>query len=264
MSESTVVRFAVAAGYKGYPEFQKACVAMVQNQISSIKKIDISKDAMSNEMIIENVLNSDIEKINDTLINLDRNAFSIAVGDILKARKVYVVGVRNSQPLATFFSFYLKLIVDHVVEVSSSNTSELFEQLIDVNEKDVVIGISFPRYSMRTLKTLEFANNRNARVIAITDSLHSPMNMYSSINLLAKSDMSSLADSLTAPMSLINALIVALFIEKKDEVINRVEMLEHIWEDYQVYVPDEINYIDEDVRDDLKNMLKGNGYNGKE
>ena len=135
--------------------------------------------------------------------------------------------------------------MDHVVIVTTNSASELFEQMIRIDEKDVVIGISFPRYSMRTLKAMEFANNRNAKVITITDSIHSPMTLYSSCNLTAKSDMASIVDSLVAPMSIINALIVALCMRRQKEVMHTLETLEKIWDEYQVYSGDEINYLDD-------------------
>lgn len=254
ISESTVVRFASLIGYRGYPEFQKALAGLVQEKIHSIERIEIANGDMTQDMVIDNVLNADAEKIKMTLDNVDRNAFKAAVESIKNARSIYVVGVRSCAPLASFFAFYLKMIFPNVTEVASSNTSELFEQMMRVGENDVVIGISFPRYSMRTLKAMEFANNRNATVIAITDSKHSPMNMYSSCNLFARSDMASIVDSLVAPLSLINALVVALCLEKKEEVIGNLEMLENIWNDYSYGENDEINLLDEDLMADLRRM----------
>ena len=252
VSESTVVRFASIVGFSGYPEFQKKLASLVQEKIHSIERIEIATGKMSEDMVIDNVLGADAEKIKLTLENLDRNAFNMAIEDIISADTIYVVGVRSCAPLASFLCFYLKLIFPHVVEVGSSNTSELFEQMLRVCEKDVVIGISFPRYSMRTLKAMEFANNRNARVIAITDSKHSPMNMYSSCNLFARSDMASIVVSLVAPLSLMNALIVSLCMRCNEEVIGNLESLENIWYDYQFDTKDEINLLDEDMRAELK------------
>ena len=172
----------------------------------------------------------------------------MAVDTILNARRVYVVGIRSCAPLASFLSFYLNLICDNVTAVHTNSSSEIFEQLLRIDEEDVVIGISFPRYSMRTLKALEFASNRKAKVITITDSVHSPMNLYSSCNLIARSDMASIVDSLVAPLSVINALVVALCMKKQKEVITTLEALEDIWDEYQVYSGDELNMVGDTVK----------------
>ena len=254
ISESTVVRFAVIMGFRGYPEFQHALAALVQERLHSIERIEIAAGDMTQDMVLENVMNADAEKIKMTLEAMDRNAFESAVSAILKARTIYVVGVRSCAPLAAFFTFYLKMIFQNVVQVASSNASELFEQLIHVESQDVVIGISFPRYSMRTLKAMEFANNRNATVVSLTDSKHSPMNMYSSCNLFARSDMASIADSLVAPLSVINALIVALCLARKEDVIGNLETLEDIWDNYSFEENDEINLLDADLMADLRRM----------
>ena len=179
---------------------------------------------------------------------IDHEAFEMAVDTILNARRVYVVGIRSCAPLASFLSFYLNLICDNVTAVHTNSSSEIFEQLLRIDEEDVVIGISFPRYSMRTLKALEFASNRKAKVITITDSVHSPMNLYSSCNLIARSDMASIVDSLVAPLSVINALVVALCMKKQKEVITTLEALEDIWDEYQVYSGDELNMVGDTVK----------------
>ena len=177
---------------------------------------------------------------------IDHEAFEMAVDTILNARRVYVVGIRSCAPLASFLSFYLNLICDNVTAVHTNSSSEIFEQLLRIDEEDVIIGISFPRYSMRTLKAMEFANDRNAKVIAITDSIHSPMNLYSSCNLLARSDMVSVVDSLVAPLSVINALVVALCLKCPEQVRKNLETLEETWNNYQVYLNDEIDFIDDE------------------
>lgn len=159
-----------------------------------------------------------------------------------------MVGIRSCAPLASFLTFYLNLICEDVVEVDTNSSSEIFEQLIRIGEEDVIIGISFPRYSMRTLKALEFASNRKAKVITLTDSVNSPMNLYSSCNLIAKSDMASIVDSLVAPLSVINALVVALCMKKQDDVIETLETLEDIWDEYQVYSRDELEPVEDEVR----------------
>ena len=187
------------------------------------------------------VLQSDIEKIKLTMEHIDQNAFETAVDTILNARKIYIVGIRSCATLANFLGFYLNLIRDNVVSVDTNSSSEIFEQIIRITEEDVIIGISFPRYSMRTLKALEFANNRGAKIITLTDSVHSPMNLYSSCSLIARSDMASIVDSLVAPLSVINALVVALCMKKQDEVVDTLGTLEQIWDEYQVYSSDELH-----------------------
>ena len=173
--------------------------------------------------------------------HIDQNAFETAVDTILNARKIYIVGIRSCATLANFLGFYLNLIRDNVVSVDTNSSSEIFEQIIRITEEDVIIGISFPRYSMRTLKALEFANNRGAKIITLTDSVHSPMNLYSSCSLIARSDMASIVDSLVAPLSVINALVVALCMKKQDEVVDTLGTLEQIWDEYQVYSSDELH-----------------------
>ena len=248
VSESTVVRFATYLGYKGYPEFQNALEELVRNKLTSIQRMEVTYGRISQSEILQEVLRSDADKIKTTLDKIDHNAFEAAVNTILNAKRIYIVGIRSCAPLASFLGFYLNLMFDHVTLLTTNSSSELFEQMVRINEKDVIIGISFPRYSMRTLKALEFANNRNAKVITITDSVHSPMNLYSSCNLIADSDMASIVDSLVAPLSVINALIVALCMKKQKEVAGTLTMLEEIWDEYQVYDNDEINYIDDSIK----------------
>lgn len=248
VSESTVVRFATHLGYKGYPEFQKALEEMVRNKLNSIQRMEVTYGRISQSHILETVLQSDQEKIKDTLEHIDEHAFELAVDTIIKAKHIYIVGIRSCAPLAAFMAFYFNLMFENVTLLQTNNSSELFEQMVRISKDDVIIGISFPRYSMRTLKAMEFANNRNAKVITLTDSVHSPMNLYSSCNLIARSDMASIVDSLVAPLSVINALIVALCMKKQGEVAKTLETLEDIWNEYQVYENDEINYIDDKIK----------------
>ena len=247
VSESTVVRFAMALGYEGYPEFQKALGELVRTKLNSIQRMEVTYGRISQGEILSTVLQSDIEKIKLTMNAIDHEAFEMAVDTILNADKIYVVGIRSCAPLASFLSFYLNLICENVVAVHTNSSSEIFEQLIRINRKDVIIGISFPRYSMRTLKALGFASNRKAKVITLTDSVHSPMTLYSSCNLIARSDMASIVDSLVAPLSVVNALVVALCMKKQKEVITTLETLEDIWDEYQVYSKDELNMIGDAV-----------------
>jgi DNA-binding MurR/RpiR family transcriptional regulator len=246
ISESTVVRFASGIGYEGYPEFQKALEQCVKDKLNGVQLTTAKYGKSTQSEILTSVLTSDIEKIQDTIDNLDPAAFETAVSTILGADTVYIMGLRSNEPLAAFLHFYLNMIRGKVVLLNSTSVTETFEQMIRIGEKDCFIGISFPRYSMRTLKAMEFANDRNAKVIAITDSIHSPMNLYSSCNLLARSDMVSIVDSLVAPLSVINALVVALCIKRPKEVKKNLEMLEETWNNYQVYLNDEINFIDDE------------------
>ena len=247
VSESTVVRFAMTLGYKGYPEFQKALEELVRTKLNSIQRMEVTYGRISRGEILTSVLQADIEKIKLTMGSMDQEALEIAVDTILKAKRIYVIGIRSCAPLASFLSYYLQLICEDVTLVNTNSSSEIFEQLIRIGQDDVVIGISFPRYSMRTLKALEFANNRNAKVITLTDSVHSPMNLYSSCNLIARSDMASIVDSLVAPLSVINALVVALCMKKQKEVVATLETLEKIWDEYQVYSKDELNMVTDKV-----------------
>lgn len=246
ISESTVVRFAAFIGYSGYPEFQRDLEDWVQNKINSVQRIGAKYGRSSQSEILTSVLTADIEKIKDTIDNLDSAAFETAVDIILEAKNVYIMGIRSCAPLADFLQFYLNMIRGNVILLRTTSVSETFEQMIRIDENDAIIGISFPRYSMRTLKAIEFANDRNAKVITITDSVHSPMNLYSSCNLLARSDMVSIVDSLVAPLSLINALVVAMCLKRPESVKVNLKNLENAWNNYQVYLNDEINFIDEE------------------
>ena len=236
VSESTVVRYATYIGYNGYPEFQRDLEDWVQNKINSVQKIGAKYGKSSQSEILTSVLQADMEKLQDTIHNLDPVAFETAVDIILEAKTVYVMGVRSCEPLADFLHFYLNMIRGNVVLLKTTSVSETFEQMIRIDEKDAMIGISFPRYSMRTLKAMEFANDRNAKVITITDSVHSPMNLYSSCNLLARSDMVSIVDSLVAPLSVINALVVAMCLKRPEDVKKNLKNLEEAWNNYQVYL----------------------------
>lgn len=246
ISESTVVRFADKIGYAGYPEFQRALEECVKGKLSSIQKMDAKYGKSTQSEVLTSVLTADIEKLQDTIDNLDPAAFESAVENILAADTIYIMGLRSNEPLAEFLHFYLNMIRGGVVLLKTTSVSETFEQMIRINEKDCFIGISFPRYSMRTLKAMEFASDRNAKVIAVTDSTHSPMSLYSSCNLLARSDMVSIVDSLVAPLSVINALVVALCLRCPQDVKRNLEMLEETWNNYQVYLNDEINFIDDE------------------
>lgn len=245
ISESTVVRFAYCLGYEGYPEFQEALAEWVKNKLNSVQKIGAKYGKSTQSEILTAVLAADMENISSTIEHVDPQAFETAVETVLNAEHVYIIGIRSCEPLARFLYFYLNMIRGNVILLASTSTSEIFEQMIRIDERDAMIGISFPRYSMRTLKAMEFANDRNAKVISITDTIHSPMCLYSSCNLMARSEMVSIVDSLAAPLSLINALVVALCLKRPDDVRKTLESLEDVWDNYQVYLKDEINFIDE-------------------
>lgn len=253
ISESTAVRFAVSLGYKGFPQFRAALEEVVMNHMTSLQRMEAANNDIKRDEVLHSILFSDIDKIKATIELCDTETFRNAVKTILEARRVYIIGIRSCAPLAEFFGLYLRQIVDEVTVVSSTSINEIFEQMIRINEEDVAIGISFPRYSMRTLKAIEFANSRNARIINITDSVHSPMNLYSSCNLLAKSDMASIVDSLVAPLSLINALLVALCMEREEEVAGTLTMMEKLWDEYQVYSRDDMEPPREESRPNGRN-----------
>ena len=215
--------------------------------LNNWRKIILKKGNIKQDKILDEVLGSDITRIQRTLSNIDRDAFKNAVDTILKGKRIYIVGIRSCAPLAEFLAFYLNMVCDNVVLVKTSSASEIFEQLIHIGERDVIIGISFPRYSMRTLKALEFASHRQAKVITLTDDIHSPINIYSSCCLVAQSEMVSVADSLVAPLSVINALVTALYMKRKKDVLENLETLDTLWEDYQVYQRDEMNLVEDKI-----------------
>ena len=235
VSESTVVRFAAELGYDGYPSMQKALQEMIRNKLTSIQRIEVANDRIGNQDILSMVMQSDIEKIRMTLEETDRASFRQAVDAILSAHRIYILGVRSAAALADFLGFYFNLIFDNIVLVHTTTASEIFEQLLRVGPEDVVIGISFPRYSSRTVKAMRFAKDRGANVIALTDSEASPLAEAATETLLAKSDMASFVDSLVAPLSLVNALIVAVGRRRNEDVEQIFADLEQIWSEYGVY-----------------------------
>ena len=235
VSESTVVRFAAELGYDGYPAMQKALQEMIRSKLTSIQRIEVTNDRIGDHDILSMVMQSDIEKIRLTMEETDQAQFQRAVDAIVKARHIYILGVRSAAAIASFMGFYFTLIFNNVTIIHTTSASEVFEQLLHVGPEDVVLGISFPRYSRRTVKAMQFAHDRGAEAIAITDSATSPLAPYSTITLLAKSDMASFVDSLVAPLSLVNALIVALGRKKNDDLSHTFESLERIWDEYEVY-----------------------------
>lgn len=235
VSESTVVRFAVDLGFDGYPSMQKALQEMVRNKLTSVQRIEVANDRFGNHDVVSMVLQSDLESIRMTNEALDRAALDRAVDAIIQAKNIYIVGVRSSAAIALFMSFYFRNIFENVKLINSSATSEMIEQMLHVSKGDVVIGISLPRYSTRTVKMMEFARDSGAKVIVITDSNDAPAAKNADHTLVAKSDMVSVVDSLVAPMSLVNALIVAICRKKEPEMSRIFENLEQIWQEYEVY-----------------------------
>ena len=243
VSESTVVRFAAELGYDGYPAMRKTLQEMIRSKLTTIQRIEVSNDRIGDHDILSMVVQSDIEKIRMSLEEINREDFSAAVDAIVKARRIYILGVRSSNTLSSFLSFYFNLIFEDVRHVQTTLASEMFEQLLRVREGDVVIGISFPRYSTRTVRAIEYARDQGATVVAITDSELSPLADSASYKLFAKSDMASFVDSLVAPLSIINALIVAVGRKKNEEVSAIFSKLEHIWDEYEVY--EKVEYDDQ-------------------
>ena len=235
VSESTVVRFASELGYDGYPSMQKSLQKMIRNRLTSVQRIEVSYDRFGDQDVLTSVLQSDIEKIRLTLEEVDHQSFDKAVDAIVSAHKVYIIGVRSATSIATFLHFYFNLIFDNVVMVAANTASEMFENLVKVGPNDVVIGVSFPRYSSRTVQAMSFARDQGATTIAITDSEASPLAPISTYTLKARSDMASFGDSLVAPLSLVNALLVAVSRAKNDDLANTFQTLERIWDEYGVY-----------------------------
>ncbi len=235
VSESTVVRFAIELGFDGYPKLQKILQELIKSKLTAVQRIEVSSNRINEDNILKSVLQSDMDKIKITLEQLNHDRFNDIVETILHANRIYILGVRSSAPLASFLGFYFNLIFDNVKLVHTTSVSEMFEQIINAQEGDVVIGISYPRYSRRTIKAMQFAKRQGVKVIAITDSEESPVAQSADMGLYARSDMASFVDSLVAPLSVINALIVAVGMRRKSHVYNTFEKLEKIWDEYQVY-----------------------------
>ncbi len=235
VSESTVVRFAVDLGFDGYPSMQKAMQEMVLNRLTSVQRIEVANNRFGDQDVVSMVLHSDMEKLRQTGEILDREEFRSAVNAIMKAKRVYILGVRSVEPLANFLGYYLNYMFNNVHIVSGFGAGEMFEKIVGVNAEDVVIAFSFPRYSSTTTKGAQYCRSVGATVIGITDSKLSPLGSNSDHVLIAKSDMVSLVDSLVAPLSVINALIVAIAARKEKELSQTFANLERIWDEYDVY-----------------------------
>jgi DNA-binding MurR/RpiR family transcriptional regulator len=235
VSCSTVVRFAVELGYDGYAMLQRALQELVRTNLTAFQRIEMTSSRVGQQNLLSTILNFDIVKIKQTLEEIDHCAFNAAADAILQAEKIYIIGVRSSSALATFLGFYLNLIFDNIKLIHTTSASEIFEQILRVNSNDVVIGITFPRYSARTIKAMQYAKNQGASIVAITDSETSPITPLATYPLIARTDIASFADSLVAPLSVINALIASLGMRKKESIYNTFNELERIWNEYEVY-----------------------------
>ncbi|AJA48014.1 SIS domain-containing protein [Clostridium pasteurianum DSM 525 = ATCC 6013] len=234
VSESTVVRFANELGFSGYPKLQKALQELIKNKLTTVQRLELSNNFISEENALKGVLKSDMENIRTTLEKIDHNAFEEVVNGIFAARKIYIIGLRSSTALSEFLGFYLNLILDNVNMVAYG-MSDIFEQLINISHEDLVIAIGFPRYAIRTIEALNYAQSKGTKVVAITDSVLSPLAAKADYTLIAQSNMASFVDSLVAPLSVINALIVAVGLREKEKISRNFEELENIWQEYQVY-----------------------------
>lgn len=241
VSEPTVVRFACSLGYEGYPEFIKDLNEYAKARLTSVQRAGVSSKLIGEDDVVSRIMSIDAECVKKSIGLISRDDFNGAVDALLAAGTVYILGVRSASALAGFLNCYLSLIFKNVRLINALSASEMFEQLQKLDEGDAIVGISFPRYSQRTVKALRFASSRGAKVISITDSEQSPLVRYSDFRLLARCEIMSYVDSLVAPMSVINALLVALSIRKRDELDKTLSALEEIWDEYDVYEKDPSN-----------------------
>ena len=244
VSESTVVRFANELGFSGYPKLQKALQELIKNKLTTVQRLELSKEFGSDEDALKGVLKADIENIRATLEKFNPYTFEQVLNSIFQAKNIYIIGLRSSTALSEFLGFYLNVILQNV-RVVSYGISDIFEQMINVHEGDLVIGIGFPRYAAKTIDALDFSKARGAVVVALTDSLLSPLATKADYTLIAQSNMASFVDSLVAPLSVINALIMAVGMREKENVSNIFGSLEQIWQDYNVYSYNNRNMDDE-------------------
>ena len=235
VSESTVVRFAIELGFEGYPEFQHALQEIMRNRLTSFQRIEVTNSLIGDENILERVLISDAEKIRRTLEEVDQASFERAIERITSAKRIYILGVRSSSSLASFLNFNFQMIFDNVKFIQTTSGSEMFEQIMQIGEGDVMIAISFPRYSKHTVRAVKYAHQAGADVVSITDSVKSPIAAHADELLIAQSDMISFVDSLVAPLSIINAIVMAVSRKKQKEVTERLRILEEVWDRYEVY-----------------------------
>jgi DNA-binding MurR/RpiR family transcriptional regulator len=229
------VRFAIELGYDGYPDFQHSLQKIIRSRLTSFQRIEVTNNLIGDGNVLDKVLLSDAEKIRRTMEEIDHESFEAAIDRIVEAKNIYIIGVRSSSSLAGFLNFNFRMIFDNVKFVQTTSGSEMFEQIMQIGEGDVMIAISFPRYSKRIINAVEYARSRKANVVALTDSKHSPIAAFANELLIAQSDMASFVDSLVAPLSIINAMIVAVSRKKQDELTERLRILEEVWDRYDVY-----------------------------
>lgn len=242
VSESTVVRFATELGYDGYPKLQKAMQEMIRNKLTSVQRIEVTSSRIGNNNVLDSVLNQDIEKIRRTIEETSHEDFERAVDEICKAKRIYIFGVRSTAAIASFLAYYFELIFDNnVIVINTTSATTTYEHIFRMTSDDVIIGVSFPRYSKMAIEAMNFARMRGAHSIAITDSMASPLVSSADSVLIARSDMASIVDSLVAPLSLINALIVATVLKKKDEVSDTFRELEQVWNREDIYASHDEN-----------------------
>ena len=237
VSESTVVRFAAELGFDGYPQLQKAMQELIRSKLTTVQRIEVTRARMADDEVLDNVMAYDMANIRQTLEELPRDVFYQAVDAIVEAQRVYIFGAGSCRALANFLAYYLKLLLPDIHLIYTSSETEILEEMLQIGEQDAIIGLSFPRYSSKAVKTVHFAHSRQAKIIAITDSVLSPIAEYASYLLLAHSDMATIVDSLVAPLSIINALLVAVSLKKMDSNAARLTELEQLWETYQVFQP---------------------------
>lgn len=235
VSESTVVRFAAELGFEGYPQLQKAMQELIRSKLTSVQRIEVTRARMRDDEVLDNIIGCDLANIRQTLEELPRDVFYQAADALVGARRVYIFGAGSCRTLASFMAYYLKLLLVDVQLIYTNSETEIFEDMLHINAQDVIVGFSFPRYSSKAVKAMHFAHSRDAKVIAVTDSEISPIAKYASWLLLAHSDMATIVDSLVAPLSIVNALIVAISLKKKEEIKSELTELESIWEEYAVY-----------------------------
>lgn len=235
VSESTVVRFAIELGFEGYPEFQHSLKEIVRTRLTAFQRMEVTNNLIGDGDVLTKVLLADSDKIKHTLEEIDRASFSDAVDKIINAKNIYVMGVRSSASLAGFLAHNLSMVFDNVKLVQPASGSEMFEQIMNISSDDVMVAISFPRYSKKMINAVDYAKNNGSNIIAITDSDMAPIAAHADQKLLARSDMASFVDSLVAPLSIINAIIVAVARKKQEELTTRLRKLEDIWDEYDVY-----------------------------
>ena len=235
VSESTVVRFACELGFDGYPEFQKSLRELVRTNLTSFQRVEVSDSIIGDKDVLTQVILSDAEKLRNTLESIDREAFEKAVDKLIGAKKIYILGVRSSATLAGFLHYNLQMAFDNITLVQTTSGNEMLEQIMRIDKDDVMVAISFPRYSKRIINAVDFAKTKGANIIALTDSVASPIAQSADQLLTASSDMASFVDSLVAPMSIINAIAVSVAKKKKEELTVRLKTLEEIWDEYDVY-----------------------------